>query len=1148
MMSEQKVSRDHCDKKREREQDKRVCRVEEETERVKHHLRMFVLFWVTLLFSVRGSSADTDSSTGLKQHCGSAYGYCVSLSEGTITAEAGLCVVIPCSFTTGYAFTPSAIVWYKCDPSKEKCDDSDIIFHSSENDEKAQSGFIGRVSYLEPDVRQRNCSIMINDLNESDSGLYQFRVNGYKYEGTAYERTDGFTYPSRSTVSVKGVSQKPTVMIPPLIEGQQSTLTCTAPGLCSGSVPTITWMWRGAAEDDSLLRGNITGYQTENVTAVTQRHSSTLTFNSSAEHHSSSISCKVSFTGGATTEETVTLNVTYVKKIEITGDRSVKEGETLNVTCSVDSFPPSFITWTKYSEESVQNVTGDNLQNNTDMDTLFISNVTTEDSGQYICTATHLNNTLMEKVNVNVIYQRTLQISGDRTVKEGETLNVTCSVDSFPPSLITWTKLSSNTILHNNTGSASLVISDVTTEDSGQYVCTATHLNTTVTLHADVTVTWLPKIQNDSVCVNQSEVLTCVCISEGFPIPTIEWPLLENHTEYSVITTVSNHTVNSTLTLTVKHHGHTVVECVSSNRNDKVKQNLTIQTNVSKQDIHKIVPSVEVIIAFVIGVLLSAVICCLVQQCHRRKPKNSGKLDETLEMVTSPDDPLIYNGQAVGDDLTHTRGGADNGDVSAEKAAPELNSEPKDVEYANIDFSLLKSRPRESTRKQESTETEYAEIKKEVQEEREDDGGDESEMLEDKEEDEEMMEEDVEVMMVEDEEMKLVPEEQKREEEAVYSNVNDIMREIWGKSKRFSQKKRKSLFCEVNRIRMDVLIWVTLLMSVCGRVAKSGAANSGNISSTSTSVPTQTTTVTEGQRTLTSISNVSTITTQETVSKETVYPRISNSCRCEVQSEALAHVCIIEGFPLLTIKWPLLESHTEYNFSIKASKWVNSTISVSVKDNINTTIECISSYNVLENISQPNDLLSQLLETVKQPPALILFSTGVFIGILLSSAVTCLAVKCNRKKQKRSVDLSQDLEMATTQAVPLMDAVEVVVDNGIYNLAAEAMEGEAESAEQSAPDNDIDPKEVEYSDIDFSLMKRKDPTLTGELQDTETEYAEIKREEIQERLDNARAEGEMLEGSEDSETRIVSAEEEGGEGAALYSNPDEIRTEAEEIM
>lgn len=96
-------------------------------------------------------------------------------------------------------------------------------------------------------------------------------------------------------------------MIPPLAEGQQTTLTCTAPGLCSGSVPTITWMWRGAGENGSHITGNIT---TETLTAFKQRHSSTLTFNFSAEHHGTEVTCKVNFMGDTTTEETVTLNVT----------------------------------------------------------------------------------------------------------------------------------------------------------------------------------------------------------------------------------------------------------------------------------------------------------------------------------------------------------------------------------------------------------------------------------------------------------------------------------------------------------------------------------------------------------------------------------------------------------------------------------------------------------------------------------------------------------------------------------------------------------------------------------------------------------------------------------------------------------------------
>ncbi|XP_049439903.1 sialic acid-binding Ig-like lectin 10 isoform X2 [Epinephelus fuscoguttatus] len=756
---------------------------------------MFGLIWATLLFSVRGSNADTGADLG-RQFCNR--GYCITLSEGEITAEAGLCVVIPCLFTTGYGFIPQHIVWYKCEPSKPKCD-SDIIFNTNRNNE-VQSGFKGRVSLLEPDVYQGNCSIIVNDLTESDSGSYQLRVNGF-----LYGRGVGYTFSSRARVSVKGLTQRPTVMIPPLTEGQQTTLTCTAPGLCSGSVPEITWMWGGAGEADSHITGNITAFKTENLTAVTQRHSSTLTLNPSAKHHGTDVTCKVSFTNSISTEETVTLNVTYVKEVNITGNTSVKEGEALSLICSVESFPPALITWTKYSDEKqnktetiLQNDTVTDLQNNTvtdlqndtetfqkksGMDTFSILNVTTADAGLYICTAKHQNNTLMGKVNVTVIYMRKLVITGDTTVEKGDALNLTCSVESFPPSHVTWTVRGSNTNLQSgpdsdlqkDTGSATLFIPDVTAEHSGQYICTAQHLDTTVTTYADITVTWFSKILETSGCVVQSEVLTCVCISEGFPLPTIKWPLLKNHTEYSVVTTVSNHTVNSTATVTVKDHS-TSVECVSSNTNGEAKENLTIRNDISDQDgqtseRQNIVSWPEVIIAFLIGVVLSAVLCCLANKCHRKK-QSSGNLDETLEVVTSQEYPLIDVGQAVEDDQTYYQEAAEEGGaVAAEKATSDLNGGPKDVEYASIDFSVMKRRsPREAAKKQETTETEYAEVKKTVKKKTEENGKEEGEVLEGKEE---------QVMIEEDEESKqYVSEKEEGEEMAVYSSVKDVMDEM----------------------------------------------------------------------------------------------------------------------------------------------------------------------------------------------------------------------------------------------------------------------------------------------------------------------------------------------------------------------------------
>ena len=100
-----------------------------------------------------------------------------------------------------------------------------------------------------------------------------------------------------------------------------------------------------------------------------------------------------------------------MKEVKISGTTSIKEGETLNLTCSVESFPPARITWTKLSDENMLNGTETDLQNDTEtyvweesgMGSFFIPNVTAADSGQYICTANYLNNTRMEKVDVTVI-------------------------------------------------------------------------------------------------------------------------------------------------------------------------------------------------------------------------------------------------------------------------------------------------------------------------------------------------------------------------------------------------------------------------------------------------------------------------------------------------------------------------------------------------------------------------------------------------------------------------------------------------------------------------------------------------------------------------------------------------------------------------
>lgn len=91
------------------------------------------------------------------------------------------------------------------------------------------------------------------------------------------------------------------------------------------------------------------------------------------------------------------------------------------------------------------------------------------------------------------------------------------------------------------------------------------------------------------------------------------------------------------------------------------------------------------------------------------------------------------------------------------------NGEPKEVEYASIDFSALKKRPRRSVKMQETAETEYAEVKRQEK----DTTAASSPVGGDTEEEKEVKEEEKETVGRE-----------LGEEESVYSSVNDALEEL----------------------------------------------------------------------------------------------------------------------------------------------------------------------------------------------------------------------------------------------------------------------------------------------------------------------------------------------------------------------------------
>eukprot|EP00063_Salmo_salar_P081213 XP_014056048.1 PREDICTED: sialic acid-binding Ig-like lectin 5 isoform X3 [Salmo salar] len=604
---------------------------------------MWVLIWATLLLSL------TERATCKRQQQPSprtASPWTIAFSPAKITGEKGLCAVISCTFNHAKNFNPTAAMWLKCKKNGNCDPDEDIIIHS-ETPSKAQEGYKQRVSLLETDLTKKNCSVIINDIRENDTGEYQFRL------------LNANTYPKKVKITVKGqdvvtgktpiqaLTQKPSVLTPPLTEGEPATLTCTAPGICSGTPPKITWTWRGTGDNITELRDNTTIQMREDLTNVTTTHFSTLTFTPLADHHNMMVTCQVTFQKTYAIEETVTLNVSYVKDPQITGNKMVKEDGTLDLTCSVDSYPPSDITWSK-------NGTSAPLQNYTENATLTISNVTREHAGEYVCTVHH----------------------------------------------------------HNRTMTASTI----------------------------VTVMYLPVILPGSGCVDQAEVMTCVCVSQGVPLPLIEWSLLELNTENT--TSVLGSSVNSTLSLLVGNYNNITVECVSRNVVGVVREKLQVTQNKSQEKQEG--------------------------KCKRQKktiPKDSKNPLMNLEMVAC-EDQQTDAGRAVRGEQTplqlELRGGAENGGPQTSGAAGKFDTreDPNEVDYASINYSLLKKKtPEEAEKKTTTTESEYAKIKREKKKEGDEDGGEGSG-----------------VMMGKDEEKENgKPAAETDEDTVLYSNVKAIM-------------------------------------------------------------------------------------------------------------------------------------------------------------------------------------------------------------------------------------------------------------------------------------------------------------------------------------------------------------------------------------
>lgn len=100
--------------------------------------------------------------------------------------------------------------------------------------------------------------------------------------------------------------------------------------------------------------------------------------------------------------------------------------------------------------------------------------------------------------------------------------------------------------------------------------------------------------------------------------------------------------------------------------------------------------------------------------------------------------------------------------------------------------------------------------------------------------------------------------------------------------------------------------------------------------------------------------------------------------------------------------------------------------------------------------------------------------------------------------------------------------------------------------EANEVDLDASLTDVEYANIDFSVLKRNTPRNVSKThQSIETEYAEIMKKEKEGRKENAKVEGKMTEGNkgemvDNKELKQAFSEEERSDNTEVYSNVKDI--------
>ncbi|XP_078093141.1 uncharacterized protein LOC144508706 [Mustelus asterias] len=192
-----------------------------------------------------------------------------------VTVQEGSCVQIPCqySYPSCLGNQPRVGIWF----NNEKQSSSSIAFHSGDHNQEAPQ-FRNRTR-LSGDLKDGDCSLIINSVTRGDAGPYYFRIE--------FDKKNSYNYHPVTRLHVSDFTDKPTIFPAEIIAGKRVDISCTFNTTCNGTAPVLTW------DTPTDVPGSVSNTVTQH--GVTLTYTSVLTLIPSLKHHGHNLTCRVRY-------------------------------------------------------------------------------------------------------------------------------------------------------------------------------------------------------------------------------------------------------------------------------------------------------------------------------------------------------------------------------------------------------------------------------------------------------------------------------------------------------------------------------------------------------------------------------------------------------------------------------------------------------------------------------------------------------------------------------------------------------------------------------------------------------------------------------------------------------------------------------------